>query len=117
VLAGSLSYATAETFRWRSGLDRLLRQAPAFYGTIALSLVAGVLLDLFGVSPIQALLYTALLYGLTAPVMIAIVLHLGNNKNVMGDLTNGKISNALGIITLVIMSTAAVLLLYFQLMS
>ncbi|MCI1189802.1 divalent metal cation transporter [Hymenobacter sp. DH14] len=115
VLAGSLSYATAETFHWRSGLDRQLRQAPAFYGTIALSLVAGVLLDLFGISPIQALLYTAILYGLTAPVMIAIVLHLANNKSVMGELANGKVSNTLGLVTLVLMSAAAVLLLYFQL--
>lgn len=71
------------------------------------------LLDFLGISPIQALLYTATLYGLTAPVMIAIVLHLGNNKAVMGDLANGKVSNTLGLITLVLMSGAAVLL-YFQ---
>ena len=114
VLAGALSYAVAETFQWRAGLDRHFRQAPGFYLTMAVSLVAGVLLDQLGISPIQALLYTAILYGLTAPVMIAIVLHLGNNRAVMGRFVNGRLSNVLGFTTLVLMSAAALALLYFQ---
>jgi len=114
VLAGALAYAMAQTFRWRGGLDRRLRQAPAFYATIFASLGVGVLLDTLGISPIQALLYTAILYGLTAPVMIVLVLHLANNKAVMGEFTNGRVSNMLGLLTLVLMSAAAGLLLYFQ---
>lgn len=34
VLAGSLAYAMAETFRWQSGLDQKFGQAPGFYLTI-----------------------------------------------------------------------------------
>jgi len=115
VLAGALSYAVAEALHWRSGLDRKLRQAPGFYITIFVALVAGVLLDVLSISPMQALLYAAMLYGLTAPVMIAIVLHLANNKAVMGEFTNGLASNVLGGATLVLMSAAGLLLLYFQL--
>ena len=115
VLAGALSYAVAEALHWRSGLDRKLRQAPGFYITIFVALVAGVLLDVLSISPMQALLYAAMLYGLTAPVMIAIVLHLANNKAVMGEFTNGLVSNVLGGATLVLMSAAGLLLLYFQL--
>ena len=114
VLAGCLAYAMAQTFGWRGGLDRKLRQAPAFYATIFGSLGAGVLLDRLGISPIQALLYTAVLYGLTAPVMIALVLHLANNRAVMGEFVNGRLSNVLGGLTLLLMSAAAGLLLYFQ---
>ena len=114
VLAGALAYALTETLHWRGGLDRTLRQAPGFYGTIFVSLGAGLLLDRFGISPIQALLYTAILYGLTAPVMIAIVLHLANNKAVMGHYVNGRTSTVLGGLTLLLMSAAAALLLYFQ---
>jgi len=114
VLAGALSYAMAETFGWRVGLDRKPWQAPGFYLTVVVSLGAGLLLDLLGVSPMQALLYTAMLYGLTAPVMIGIVLHLANNPAVMGHFVNGRRANLLGGITLVLMSAAAVLLLYFQ---
>lgn len=117
VLAGSLSYAVAQTFGWRGGFDRKFHQAPAFYLTITVSLVVGLLLDLLGISPIQALLYTAILYGLTAPIMVALILHLANNKAIMGKFTNGRLSNSLGGITLVLMSAAAILLLYFQVTS
>ncbi len=117
VLAGSLAYAMAETFNWPGGLDQKFGQAPGFYITITLSLVVGVLLDLLGVSPIHALLYTAILYGLTAPVMIAIILHIANNQSIMGDHTNSRLSNILGGITLVLMGAAALLLLYFQFFS
>ena len=117
VLAGCLAYATSETFHWREGLDRKFGQAPAFYGTIFISLVAGVLLDTLGISPIQALLYTAILYGLTAPIIIAVVLHLANNKAIMGKYTNTRLSNSLVSITLLLMSAAAIALLYFQFFS
>ena len=44
------------------------------------------------ITPIQGLLYSAILYGLTAPVLIAIILHICNNPAVMGKNVNGAIS-------------------------
>ncbi|KAI9432898.1 hypothetical protein F5148DRAFT_1295592 [Russula earlei] len=114
VLAGSLSYIMAETFGWDEGLDKTFREAKGFYITMGASLIIGLSLDFLGISPIQALIYTAILYGITAPVMIAIVLHICNNKKVMGNFTNSKLSNILGIITFVVMTVAAIALLYFQ---
>jgi NRAMP (natural resistance-associated macrophage protein)-like metal ion transporter len=113
VLAGSQSYMLAETFGWKAGLDEKFPQAKAFYISIIFSLLVGLSLDFLGISPIKALLYTAISYGLTAPVLIAIVLHIGNNKKIMGDKTNSKISNILGVITLVLMTVAAIGLIYF----
>jgi Mn2+/Fe2+ NRAMP family transporter len=52
---------------------------------------------------------------LTAPVLIAIILHISNNKKIMGEKTNGKISNILGFATLVLMTVTAVILVYLQL--
>ncbi|MDO9027301.1 MAG: divalent metal cation transporter, partial [Candidatus Roizmanbacteria bacterium] len=60
-----------------------------------------------------ALLYTAISYWLTAPVLIAIILHIGNNKKIMQANTNSKISNILGFITLLFMTIAAIGLIYF----
>lgn len=114
VLAGSQSYMLSETFGWQAGLDKKFPQAKAFYITIVVSLLVGLCLDLIGISPIQALIYTAILYGVTAPVLIAIVLHIGNNKKVMGQFTNSRLSNILGFATLIIMTAAAVVLVYFQ---
>ena len=114
VLAGSLSYIIAETFTLPKGLDKTFSEAKGFYITIIVSLIIGLSMDFLGISPIQALIYTAVLYGLTAPVMIGIILHICNNKKVMGEFTNGRYSNIAGGITLLLMSAAAIALLYFQ---
>ena len=114
VLAGSLSYILAETFHWKEGLDKKFHQAKGFYITLVVSLLVGLSLEFLGISPIQALIYTAVLYGLTAPVMIVIIMHICNNKKVMGEFTNKRWSNVLGSITLLLMTGAAVALIYFQ---
>jgi len=114
VLGGSLSYILAETFGWVEGLDKKFNEAKGFYITMIVSLLVGLSMDFLGISPIQALIYTAVLYGLTAPVMIVIILHICNNKKIMGEFTNSKYSNIMGIITLLLMSAAAVALIYFQ---
>jgi NRAMP (natural resistance-associated macrophage protein)-like metal ion transporter len=117
VLAGSLSYMMAETFGWKEGLNKTFHQAPGFYLTMIISLVIGLLIHYIGISPIQALIYTAVLYGVTAPILIALILHICNQKEIMGQFINGKWSNLLGIFTLLLMTISAGLLLYFQIFS
>ena len=114
VLSGSLSYIITETFGWEQGLDKKFHEAKAFYIVIAISLVLGLSLNYIGISPIKALIYTAILYGITAPVLIAIILHVSNNKAVMGNFTNSRIANILGFLALIIMTLAAGALLYLQ---
>ncbi|MCX6276425.1 MAG: divalent metal cation transporter [Bacteroidetes bacterium] len=114
VLSGSVSYIFAETFGWEQGLDKKFHEAKAFYVVIAISLILGLSLNYIGISPVKALIYTAVLYGLTAPVLIAIILHISNNKKIMGENVNGKVANILGFIALIVMTAAAVTLLYLQ---
>jgi len=114
VLSGSLSYIVTETFGWKEGLNKKFHQAKAFYVIIAISLILGLSLNYIGVSPVKALIFSAILYGLTAPVLIAIILHISNNKKIMGKFTNGIMSNILGFAALILMTVAAVVLLYFQ---
>ena len=114
VLCGSLSYIFAETFGWEQGLDKKFHEAKAFYVIIAISLILGLSLNYIGISPIKALIYTAILYGLTAPVLIAIILHISNNKKIMGEHVNSKGANILGFAALIIMTAAAAALVYLQ---
>jgi len=114
VLSGSLSYIFCETFGWKEGLDNKFQEAKPFYIIIAISLILGLSLNYIGISPIKALIYSAILYGITAPVLIAIILHISNNKKVMGEFTNGKMSNILGVTALVLMTASAAALLYLQ---
>lgn len=114
VLCGSLSYILSETFGWTGGLDKKYYQAKPFYLVAIVSLLVGLGINYIGMSPIKALIYTAILYGITSPVLIVVILHISNNKKVMGEFTNGKWSNILGSIALALMSIAAFMLLYFQ---
>lgn len=114
VLSGSLSYMVSETFGWQQGLDKTFREARPFYFVIVLSMLVGLSLEYVGISPVKALIYSAVLYGITAPVLIAIILHIANNKKVMGEHTNSRISNILGFITLIVMTLAVLVLLYLQ---
>jgi Mn2+/Fe2+ NRAMP family transporter len=114
-LSGSISYIFAETFGWEQGLDKKFHEAKAFYVIIALSLILGLSLNYIGISPVRALIYTAILYGLTAPVLIAIILHISNNKKIMGEFVNSRAANIIGFAALVIMTIAAAILVYLQL--
>jgi len=115
VLSGSLSYIITETFGWEQGLDKKFHEAKAFYIIIVISLLLGLSMNYIGISPLRALIYSAILYGLTAPVLIAVILHISNNKRVMGKFTNTITSNLLGFAALIFMSVAAIILVYLQL--
>jgi len=110
VLAGSVSYMLAETFGWKQGLNKKWHEAKGFYGILVVSIVLGFLINLIGISPIKALIFTAIAYRVTAPVLIAVILHICNNKKIMGEFTNKPISNILGWVTLIVMTIAAVAL-------
>jgi len=117
VLSGSLSYMYCETFGWKDGLDNKFYEAKAFYFIIVVSLIMGLAVNYIGLSPMTTLLNAAILYGLTAPVIIGIILHICNNKSVMGMFINSVKSNILGFTTLIVMTIASVLLLYFVFIS
>jgi NRAMP (natural resistance-associated macrophage protein)-like metal ion transporter len=109
-LAGSAAYAMSEAFGWKEGLGRTLREAPGFYGVIAASMLVGLALGFAGIDPIRALYLSAILNGLAAPPLIALMLLLSNSPAV-GRMKGGWVSNTLVGIALVVMSLSAVLYL------
>ena len=84
VLAGATSYAMAETFGWRESLEKKPNQARAFYAVILLSIMVGLSLNLGGVDAIQFLIVAAIINGLTAPFLMAVIWWLGRDKKLMG---------------------------------
>ncbi len=117
VLGGSLSYMLAETFDWQEGMNKTFHEAKGFYITLILSLVVALLILFVGISPIQALIFTAVLYGIVAPVLILMILHISNNKKIMGRFTNGRWSNIFGFAAFLLMSISAILLICITLFS
>lgn len=112
VLAGSLSYSLAERFGWVEGMDKKWHQAKGFYTIIAVSILIGLLINFLKISPMKALIYTAIIYGLISPFIIALILHMCNNKKMMGEYRNGWLSNTLGFAVLLLMTVSAVALFF-----
>ena len=92
VLAGSTSYALAETFGWREGLNKKMSRAKAFYGVIIGSMFLGLGMNMAGLNPVRSLYWSAILNGLAAPPLIVMILILSRRKHVMGEHTSGRIS-------------------------
>ena len=112
VLAGSLSYMVSETLEWKEGLNKKFHEAKGFYLVMVASILTALCINFTGISAVNALVVTAIIYGLTAPLLIFIILRVSNNKKIMGEYTNGWLSNILGFTALIIMLVAAILLLF-----
>jgi NRAMP (natural resistance-associated macrophage protein)-like metal ion transporter len=104
VLAGSSSYALAESFRWREGLYRNLAQARAFYGVIIISMLVGLGINFLGIDPIQALIYSAVANGLVAPMILLPIVLISSNKAVMGRWANKPLAAIIGWIVVLLMT-------------
>ncbi len=83
ILAGSAAYAISESFKWKTGLYRKLKDAYAFYGIIIVAMILGFLMNFIGIDPIKALIYSAVGNGLVAPVVLIFIVLLSSNKSVM----------------------------------
>lgn len=106
VLAGSSSYAVAESLRWKEGLHRTLRQAHAFYGVIIISMLVGLSLNFIGLDPIKALIYSAAANGIVAPFVLFFIVKLSSNKKVMGHWVNHRSTTIIGWFTTAVMAVA-----------
>ncbi|MDB5169437.1 MAG: natural resistance-associated macrophage protein [Candidatus Saccharibacteria bacterium] len=108
VLAGSSSYTISESFRWKEGLYRNLNQARAFYGIIIISMLIGLGMNFLGIDPIKALIYSALVNGLVAPIVLALIVLIGSNKKTMGRWVNKRSTTVAGWVITAIMTVAGV---------
>jgi Mn2+/Fe2+ NRAMP family transporter len=110
VLAGSASFAVAEVFGWRSGLDLSPRKGRRFYLVFAGAVLIGMLLDLFRISPIRMLFYSAVLNGILAPPLMVLVMLVGNDRGIMGHHVNGFWLNLFGWTATIVMAVGVVAL-------
>lgn len=94
VLAGSTSYALAETFGWREGLSLKLSQARAFYMVIVVSMCLGMVMNLVGLDPVRALYWSAILNGVAAPPLIVMIWILSRRESVLGKRKSGRLSSS-----------------------
>ena len=87
VLAGSAAYGIGEARRWRVGLERKPKEAVRFYAAIGAATLVGSSLNFFGIDPIKALFWAAVLNGLVAAPLMVVIMVMASSPNVMGKFT------------------------------
>ncbi len=84
ILAGSAAYAVAETFNWHIGLGLQLLQARGFYAILIIATILGVALNFTPVDPIKALFWSAVINGVIAVPIMAVMMLMAVRTDIMG---------------------------------
>lgn len=108
VLAGSAAYAFSEAMGWKWGLERKAADARGFYSVIALSVLAALIIQYSPISPMKALFWSAVINGVVAVPLMAVIILLVCNKSVMGPFTASRPIVVLGWVGTAVMGLAAV---------
>ena len=111
VLAGSGAYAAAEAMNWREGLEGDARKEPRFYGVIAVSVLLGLGIQYSPISPMKALFWSAVINGVVAVPLLAVICLLVVKKAIMGEYTASRWLVGMGWVTTAMMGAAAACML------
>jgi Mn2+/Fe2+ NRAMP family transporter len=107
VLAGSGAYALSEAMGWNWGLERKLSDARGFYGVIIISVLIGLIIQYSPISPMRALFWSAVINGIVAVPLMAVIIILASKKSVMGAYTASPAIVVLGWAATGVMGAAA----------
>ena len=108
VLAGSAAYAFAEAMGWKEGLEHKVNKARGFYAVIAISVLSGLGIQYSPVTAMKALFWSAVINGVVAVPLMAVVIILASKKSVMGEFTVSRPIAILGWIATGAMGVAAI---------
>lgn len=108
VLAGSAAYAIGEARGWPVGLTRPPLQAKAFYSAITIATILGALGNLFAISPLKALVWAAVINGIVAVPVMALLMLMSGNPRVMGRFCISKAWKIMGWTATAVLGAATV---------
>jgi NRAMP (natural resistance-associated macrophage protein)-like metal ion transporter len=110
VLAGSAAYALGEALNWPTGLDRRPLDAKAFYGTIAVATVIGILINFVDLDPIKALFWSAVLNGVVAVPLMVVIMVMAMQPKIMGSFVLPRPLWAMGWLCTAVMAVAVTIM-------
>jgi len=113
VLAGSAAYAVTEMAGMAGSLDAKPLSARLFYGTIAATTLAGASLNVIGIDPVRALYWAAVVNGVLAAPLMAVMMLIVRNRRAMGRLTLSPGATIMGWSATLVMLAATGIFLAF----
>lgn len=110
------AYAVTEAFGWESGLDRTWRQAPAFYGLLALFIGFAALFVLIPGLPLIGVMYLSQVFdGLLLPFILVFVMLMSRDRRLLGRLRSSIALYVVGWLVTGLISLLSVALVVSQL--
>jgi NRAMP (natural resistance-associated macrophage protein)-like metal ion transporter len=109
VLAGSAAYAIGEARQWPTGLGRRPKEAQAFYITLVLATLVGMIINFTPLNPIRALFWSAVINGIVAVPVMAIMMMIVARRDIMGDFVVHGALRVLGWLATLFMAVVAIL--------
>jgi NRAMP (natural resistance-associated macrophage protein)-like metal ion transporter len=109
-LAGSAAYALSEAMGWREGLELKFSEARGFYIIIGVAILGGVVVSYSPLDPIKALFWSAVVNGVVAVPLMAIIMLLVSRKSLMGVFVATPWQRIGGWAATAVMGAAAVLM-------
>ena len=108
VLAASACYGVGEACRWKTSLERKPREAIRFYAAITVATLIGLALNFLHIDPVKALFWAAILNGIVAAPLMAIIMIMASSPKVMGKLVIPPYLKAMGWLATVVMFCACI---------
>jgi NRAMP (natural resistance-associated macrophage protein)-like metal ion transporter len=106
VLAGSAAYALGEAVGKPVGLARKPRKAKTFYGTIVAATLLGAGMNFTAIDPIEALYWSAVINGVVAVPVMAMMMLMARRHDIMGRLPVSGPLHWLGWLATLLMAAA-----------
>jgi len=106
VLAASGSVGLSGLLGKEWGFSRSMRDAPIFYGLVALGTFGGTALSLLNVNAIKLLVFVAVIDGVIAAPLLVVVMLVAGHRGIMGNYVNGRAARILGWLTVAIMGAS-----------
>ena len=111
ILPLATAFYVCEAFGFEAGIDKKLKEAPAFYALFATIIVISAGIILIPNAPLISItIWSQVLNGILLPVVLICMMLIVNNKEIMKEHVNGRTANIIGWLTIIVLITLTAIL-------
>jgi len=116
ILPLATAFYVCEAFGFEAGIDKKWKEAPEFFILYTGIIILGAIIIMVPNAPLIAItLWSQIINGILLPVVLVCMILLVNNKKIMGDHVNNRVTNVIGWITVAVLVGLSVTLLLMPL--
>ena len=105
-MTSGAAYDLCQVMGWKSSRARP-KQATHFYVATAAFTAIAIALNFLGFNPMKALVWSGIVQGFSTPPLMLLILLMTNNRAIMGERVNSRLTNVLGWITVAAIFSAS----------